>query len=153
MDILSYSVGKLGKYIASMSFPRECTCDHTLPCYKKGCYADRGNFKTQSYINGLEKRWRYYQANKECYWSQLQTEIWFNRPRWFRYFVSGDIPDQYFVKKIFETAEKFPDTSFLIMTKKHKLINQYIKEELKGDAKSIPSNLNIYLSTWLGWKP
>ena len=67
--------------------------------------------------------------------------------RYFRYHVSGDIPNaDYFVQMI-KLAKELPNTNFLAFTKQYKIVNDFL-----NDGGNIPGNLKIIFSNWGEWK-
>jgi hypothetical protein len=67
--------------------------------------------------------------------------------RFFRFHVSGDIPNILYLNAMARVAESLPHTSFLVFTKQYNIVNQYI-----NDGMTIPQNLKIIFSNWGDWK-
>ena len=67
--------------------------------------------------------------------------------RFFRYHVSGDIPNIDYFNKMIEIANDLPGTQFLAFTKQYNIVNTYL-----NNGGAIPSNLKILFSNWGSWK-
>lgn len=67
--------------------------------------------------------------------------------RFFRYHVSGDIPDNVYLAHMIEIAERNPHCEMLCFTKKYNLVNDHL--DFGG---TIPKNLHIIFSGWRGMK-
>jgi hypothetical protein len=67
--------------------------------------------------------------------------------RFFRYHVSGDIPNAEYLHNMIETAHALPGTMFLAFTKQYTIVNEYITR-----GGTIPENLKIIFSNWGAWK-
>lgn len=65
--------------------------------------------------------------------------------RFFRFHVSGDIPNQVYLSNMVRIAERNPHCEILCFTKKYELVNRHI--ESHGD---LPKNLHVILSAWVG---
>ena len=65
--------------------------------------------------------------------------------RFFRFHVSGDIPDNVYFAHMIEVAERNPHCEILCFTKKYNLVNDHI-----GLGGKIPKNLHMVFSAWAG---
>lgn len=65
--------------------------------------------------------------------------------RFFRFHVSGDIPDSVYFAHMIEVAERNPHCEILCFTKKYEIVNQHL-----GFGGVIPINLHIIFSGWQG---
>lgn len=142
---ISHGITKLGADIPSVSLPAGITCDPNAPCYKK-CYARRGRFAFKHNKDLLQKNLMIWQQAPNQFESDVKIAAF--HARFFRYFSSGDIPDERFLKMMVSIANELPQTEFLAFTKKYHLINTYINEN-----GNFPSNLHIVLSAWGDWLP
>lgn len=80
-----------------------------------------------------------------AYWLQVKAAA--ITTRYFRFHVSGDIPDMDYLKNMVQTARELPRTHFLAFTKKYDLVNDFLYCE------DIPANMHIIFSEWgEGWK-
>lgn len=146
MTKLSISTGnkKMGA-IPSVSLPPIITCPTGAPCAKK-CYAAKlcriyANVRKayQSNLDLLNTDWT-------SYWQQVRTAA--SMHKYFRFHVSGDIPNAAYFKEMTITARQNPGTNFLAFTKQYEIVNHYI--DVFGD---LPANLHIILSEWGTQKP
>lgn len=140
---LSISKGnsKMGA-IMSVSLPPVITCPKGAPCAKK-CYAAKlcriyptVRAAYQNNLDLLNDDWN-------GYWQQLRNAA--RVQRYFRYHVSGDIPNAAYFKEMVITAKQCPDTHFLAFTKQYQIVNNYI--DIFGN---LPQNLKIIFSEWDG---
>ena len=65
--------------------------------------------------------------------------------RFFRFHVSGDIPDATYFYRMVEVAKRQPHCEILCFTKKYEIVNDYL-----GAGKVLPPNLHIVFSGWVG---
>lgn len=140
-QIVSISKGnsKMGA-IPSVSLPPCITCNPDAPCFKK-CYAVRLQNRYKQTKSAYQKNLDILNNNPDIYWLQVQAAA--TMTKYFRYHVSGDIPNYEYFVNMCETAKKLHTTNFLAFTKQYKYINQYIES---GNA--IPENLKIIFSNW-----
>lgn len=134
---------KLGA-IPSVSLPPCTTCNPNAPCFKK-CYAVKVAriYKTAS--ESYEKNLRILRANPSKYWATVYESA--KMTKFFRYHVSGDIPNGEYFSHMVTIAEMLPDTRFLAFTKQYKTVNDFIT-----NGGRIPPNLKIIFSNWGPWK-
>lgn len=67
--------------------------------------------------------------------------------RFFRFHVSGDIPDNVYLAHMVEIAERNKHCEILCFTKKYDIVNEFL--EFGG---KLPSNLHMVFSAWVGLK-
>ena len=65
--------------------------------------------------------------------------------RFFRFHVSGDIPDDEYLSNMVRVAERNPHCKILCFTKKYDIVNKYL-----SSGRTFPDNLQIVLSAWVG---
>ena len=140
---ISKGNSKLGA-IPSVSLPACITCNPSAPCFNL-CYAAKIEriYKTakESYQRNLD----ILNTDWNLYWDRVRTAI--AMAKYFRFHVSGDIPNRAYFKEMVITAKKYPDTAILAFTKQYETVNNYIN--IYGD---LPSNLKIIFSNWGAWK-
>lgn len=134
---------KLGS-IPSVSLPAGITCRTDCECYKK-CYAQRLERLRPTVRQAYQHNLKLLQEQPDVYWREVEASIMMSR--FFRFHVSGDIPDNIYLAHMIEIAERNKHCDILCFTKKYNIINEYL--ELGG---SIPDNLHIVLSGWVGLK-
>lgn len=140
---ISKGNSKMGM-IPSVSLPACITCNPNAPCFKL-CYAAKITrlYKTvkTAYQNNLD----ILKQDPALYWEQVKQAA--SMARYFRYHVSGDIPDILYLYEMIRTAEQLPHTQFLAFTKQYTIVNTAIDTGVK-----IPENLKIIFSNWGAWK-
>lgn len=128
--------------IPSVSLPPVITCPAGCPCAKK-CYAAKLCRIYPSVKRAYQNNLDILNNNEMEYWQQVQNAA--KMTKYFRYHVSGDIPDQHYFSWMCAIAETVPGTQFLAFTKKYDIINHAISSGVH-----IPKNLHIIFSEWDG---
>jgi hypothetical protein len=140
---ISKGNSKMGA-IPSVSLPACITCNPAAPCFKL-CYAAKIERIYKSAKDSYQRNLDILKADPGAYWIQVKAAAMVNR--FFRYHVSGDIPNpDYFVQMV-KLAKELPQTNFLAFTKQYYIVNQFI-----NDGGTIPPNLKIMFSNWGSWK-
>lgn len=71
--------------------------------------------------------------------------------RFFRFHVSGDIPNSDYFSKMVEIARRNQHCEILCFTKKFEIVNDYIRATPTQEAfDDFPNNLHIIYSAWVG---
>lgn len=137
---ISHGNRKMGD-IPSVSLPPVLTCAANCTCAKK-CYAAKlcRIYKTvrEAYARNLE----ILREDMDGYFAQVKAAAMCSR--YFRFHVSGDIPDMKYLDRMVKLAEELPGTTFLAFTKQYGFVNDYLQHAAK------PSNLQIIFSEWPG---
>lgn len=133
---------KMGE-IPSVSLPPVITCASGCTCAKK-CYAVKlcriyKNVK-ESYARNLEM----WENSPAEYWRQVNDIL--SVSRFFRFHVSGDIPNYTYFLYMIDSAKNNPHCEILVFTKKYDIINTHLSHD------RIPANLHIIFSEWDGMK-
>lgn len=126
--------------IPSVSLPACTTCNPDAPCFKK-CYAVRMANRYKQTKSAYQRNLNILNNNPDLYWLQVQASA--AMTQFFRYHVSGDIPNYEYFINMCKTAEKLPKTTFLAFTKQYTYVNQYLNL-----GETIPNNLQIIFSNW-----
>jgi hypothetical protein len=130
---------KMGN-IPSVSLPPIITCPDNAPCAKL-CYA-RKMFEGYS-RHAVGKTWTnnllVYKDDPIQYFDEIKWFLQKNPPRYFRYHVGGDIPDDKYFTGMVDLAEEFPHTFFLAFTRR--------------EYRSPINNLILKQSIWLNEQP
>lgn len=129
---------KTGK-IKSVSLPPVVTCRQDAPCIKK-CYARR-LLRYPNVRNAYESNLQLYKENPALYFDGI-TACAINE-EFFRWHVSGDIPDIDYFRYMCGVARTCENTLFLCFTKKYEIVNNFIFE-----GGIVPPNLIIIFSMW-----
>lgn len=147
MEIKKISISngnsKMGA-IPSVSLPACVTCNPSAPCFKK-CYAAKLERIYSSVKNAYARNLDILNDDPAAYWQQVKAAAVITR--FFRYHVSGDIPNAAYFAEMVKTAEEIPTTKFLAFTKQYKTVNDFI-----NGGGVIPENLKIIFSSWGAWK-
>ncbi len=143
MDKLKVSISKgnskMGA-IPSVSLPPIITCPKGAPCATK-CYAAKLCRIYPTVKQAYQNNWDILKNNELEYWQQVMQAA--KTTRFFRYHVSGDIPDAHYFNFMCSVAEAVPDTQFLAFTKQYDIVNHAINSGV-----NIPDNLKIIFSEW-----
>ena len=140
---ISSGNSKMGA-IPSVSLPAGVTCRQDCECSKK-CYAKRLERMRPSVHQAYQHNYDLLTHDSDTYWREVEASIMMSR--FFRYHVSGDIPDNVYLAHMIEIAERNPHCEMLCFTKKYNLVNDHL--DLGG---TIPKNLHIIFSGWRGMK-
>ena len=140
---ISKGNSKMGA-IPSVSLPACITCNPNAPCFKL-CYAAKITRLYKTVKTAYENNLTILKENPALYWDQVKNGA--KMARYFRYHVSGDIPDLTYFNNMVVLAQELPHTSFLAFTKQYKIVNEYLNA---GGV--IPSNLKVIFSNWGAWK-
>lgn len=130
--------------IPSVSLPPVITCAKDAPCVKK-CYACKmcrlyKNVR-ESYARNLD----ILNENWGEYWEQVRDAV--KMATYFRFHVSGDIPNAAYFKEMAITAKNAPHCQILAFTKQYDIVNNYI-----AAFGELPENLHVIFSLWdLAW--
>lgn len=133
---------KMGK-ISSVSLPSVTTC-RKCACQQK-CYARKIERLRPSVAAAYKRNLDILQSDPDTYWREVEAAIMLSR--FFRFHVSGDIPDSAYLIRMVNIAERNPHCQILCFTKKYEIVNDYLLE-----GKVFPANLHMILSAWTGLK-
>lgn len=136
---ISISTGnsKVG-HIPSISLPPGVTCtpDARRSCYLSGCYASK---LARIYPN-VRRSWdanlAVYREAPEVYFRHIDAYLSDYKPRFFRWHISGDIPDNRYFYGMVRLATAHPEIRFLAFT--------------KTVHRTTAANLQIIRSAWPG---
>ena len=142
MSVLSISKGnsKMGS-IQSISLPSVVTC-RSCDCQKK-CYARKLERLRPSVAKAYQRNLDVLQSDPDTYWREVEASIMMSR--FFRFHVSGDIPDLNYLEHMVDISDRNKHCQILCFTKKYEIVNGFI--ESGGE---IPVNLHIIFSAWVG---
>lgn len=138
---ISAGNAKLGS-IPSVSLPAGITCRSDCECIKK-CYAHRLERRRPSVRQAYQHNYELLESQPDVYWREVEASIMMSR--FFRFHVSGDIPDCVYLAHMVEIAERNSHCEILCFTKKYDLVNSYLDMGIQ-----IPKNLHIVFSKWRG---
>ena len=135
---ISNSNTKMGN-IPSVSLPAVVTC-RKCDCHKK-CYARKLERLRPSVRNAYKRNLDILTSDPGTYWREVEASIMMSR--FFRFHVSGDIPDSTYFDKMAEIAERNRHCQILCFTKKYEIINEHI-----SDNWALPENMHVIFSAW-----
>ena len=128
--------------IPSVSLPPVITCPAGCPCAAK-CYAAKLCRLRPSVRDAYARNLAILREDPAAYWLQVKAAA--SVTRFFRFHVSGDIPDYSYFVNMVDMARDLPGTEFLAFTKRYEVVNDFITHD--GD---IPGNLHVIFSEWPG---
>lgn len=142
MKNVSISPGnmKMGS-IPSVSLPAIKTC-RTCQCARK-CYAHKLERLRPSVRDAYQRNLDCLTYRPDIYWREVEAAIM--TTRFFRFHVSGDIPNYQYLTHMVEIAKRHRHCEILCFTKKYELVNGYI-----ASNGAFPENLHIVFSGWVG---
>lgn len=135
---ISKSNSKMGS-IPSVSLPSVVTC-RECDCHKK-CYARKLERLRPAVRNAYKRNLDILTSDPDTYWREVEASIMMSR--FFRFHVSGDIPDAAYFDKMTEIAERNQHCQILCFTKKYEIVNNYI-----SDSWALPENMHLVFSAW-----
>ena len=142
MPALSISKGnsKLGA-IPSVSLPAVLTC-RQCACQNK-CYARKLERLRPPVREAYQRNLDVLNTDPDTYWREVEAAIMLSR--FFRFHVSGDIPDAQYFDRMVEVARRNRHCQILCFTKKYEIVNDAVSA-----GAEIPENLHIIFSAWVG---
>lgn len=146
---------KLGS-IPSISLPAGVTCRDDCECRNK-CYAKRLERIRKSVREAYQHNYQVLKCAPNTYWREVEASIMMSR--FFRFHVSGDIPDEKYLDMMVHISKRNPHCEILCFTKKYDIVNDCITRRLAandiwGDTQHdgytdvIPQNLHLIMSGW-----
>lgn len=129
---------KMGS-VPSVSLPAVITC-RECECQKK-CYARKLERLRPAVRNAYQHNLDVLNSDPDTYWREVEASIMMSR--FFRFHVSGDIPDCRYFDKMAEIAERNTHCQILCFTKRYEIVNDHI-----SDNWALPDNLHVIFSAW-----
>jgi hypothetical protein len=128
--------------IPSVSLPPVVTCPKGAPCAKK-CYAAKLCRIYSTVRNAYQRNLDILNNDFNGYFEQVTKAA--RMTKYFRWHVSGDIPNYSYFANMVDVAKQLPTTQFLAFTKNYDVVNSFITYDEK-----LPDNLKIIFSEWDG---
>lgn len=138
---ISQGNSKMGS-IPSVSLPSGITCRKDCECNKK-CYAKRLEKLRKTVREAYQINYDLLKNDPKTYWREVEASVMMSR--FFRFHVSGDIPDLIYFMHMVGVANRNQHCEILCFTKKYDIINQFV-----DNGGHIPRNLHIVFSAWRG---
>lgn len=126
--------------IPSVSLPAIVTCRKDCSCCKI-CYAKKLERIYKNVREAYARNLRILVNDPGKYWREVKEAVAKNR--FFRFHVSGDIPNYEYFCRMVETAAENPNCQILAFTKRFDFVNRFVK--FNG---WYPENLHIIFSAW-----
>lgn len=153
---ISRGNSKLGQ-IPSVSLPSIVTC-RECACQNK-CYARKLEKLRPAVRNAYKHNFDVLNNDPNTYWREVEASIMMSR--FFRFHVSGDIPNEVYFDKMVDIARRNPHCEILCFTKKYEIVNSGIEKRIRcsdlwSDGKRggymdvLPENLHMIFSGWIG---
>lgn len=139
---ISKGNSKMGD-IASVSLPAGITCRCDCECSKK-CYAKKLERIRKSVREAYKNNYELLMNDSDTYWREVEASIMMSR--FFRFHVSGDIPDSDYFQHMVDISSRNKHCRILCFTKKYGIVNAYLDEH----GGSLPDNLQVIFSGWRG---
>ena len=139
---ISHGNSKMGS-IPSVSLPSVITC-RRCACQDK-CYARKIERLRPSVAKAYQRNLSVLKDHPDVYWREVEAAVMMSK--YFRFHVSGDIPDESYFRKMVEVASRNQHCEILCFTKKFEIVNNVCSGGL-----TLPSNLHIIFSGWAGLK-
>ena len=140
---ISKGNSKMGA-IPSVSLPpiKTCSPEAVKHCGRK-CYVRRYLGIRQKTVGAAYERNLYIlQHDPEKFWREVNAAV--AMATHFRFGVSGDIPDMFYLARMVDVAEKNPRCEILCFTKQYEFVNSFVSSH------ELPANLHIIFSAWKG---
>ena len=124
MSVLSISRGnsKMGS-IQSISLPSVVTC-RSCACQNK-CYARKLERIRPAVAKAYQRNLDVLQSDPDTYWREVEASIMMSR--FFRFHVSGDIPDLNYLERMVDISDRNKHCQILCFTKKYEIVNGFIE--------------------------
>ena len=133
---ISKGNSKMG-FIPSVSLPPIVTCANGCKCAKK-CYAAKLCKLRPNVRNAYQRNLDILKNDMDSYFLQVKAAAMVSK--YFRFHVSGDIPDMNYLDRMVKLAQELPGTTFLAFTKQYNFVNNFLQYA------QIPNNLKIIFS-------
>jgi ferredoxin len=130
---------KLGK-VSNISLIPGVDCKNCNSCISK-CYAKKFYAMYPSVKLSWDQNSYLAKCDPVTYFGMVESHLDKVKPKYFRWHVGGDIPNQRYLSNMKSIADRYPDTQFLCFTKMFQL-----------NYKKLPKNLKIFFSLWPGMK-
>jgi len=134
---------KMGS-IPSVSLPAVVTCRKDCSCVQK-CYAHKLERIRANVRNAYKSNMDLYTNAPDVYWREVDGAM--KMSRFFRFHVSGDIPDVDYLNNMMRLATINDHCQVLCFTKKFDMVNEKLTAMCeKGEQ--FPENLHLIFSGW-----
>lgn len=139
---ISKGNSKMGS-IPSVSLPAGLTCRCDCECNKK-CYAMKLERLRKSVREAYRSNYSLLENDSDTYWREVEASIMMSR--FFRFHVSGDIPNEEYFSHMVTIAMRNQHCNILCFTKKYDIVNKFLTD----NGVCLPDNLHVIFSGWRG---
>lgn len=137
---ISKGNSKMGS-IPSVSLPAILTC---RPCACASvCYAHKLERIRPNVAQAYQNNLQILLEDPSAYWREVEAAVMMTR--YFRFHVSGDIPNEAYFNQMVAIARRQLHCNILCFTKQYHIVNTYIEKH--GE---LPVNMHIIFSAWRG---
>lgn len=138
---------KIGKTLNVSMLPI-LTCATNAPC-TKDCYAMKSCVSYPEVLPAWTENTLLWFTRPNDFWAQLEDAFKRKRnpPKFFRWFVGGDIPAPKFFFEALDFARRHPGTKFWMPTKR-----KFAVEYAMAHPDEVPPNLRLGWSAWPGFE-
>lgn len=130
--------------IPSVSLPAGITCRNDCECNKK-CYAKKIERLRKSVRNAYKHNYDLLNSSPEIFWREVEASIMMSR--FFRFHVSGDIPNEDYLQRMVQVSERNSHCQILCFTKKYDMVNKFLQT-----SPTLPDNFHLIFSVWRNLK-
>jgi hypothetical protein len=129
--------------IPNISFPPGGgSCQPGVPCAREGCYAQKAWRQYATSRRAWTHNWKKLNHNRDVFFEDIHNYLKAKPrqrkfPTFFRWQVSGDVPDQDYLERMKDMAVAHPGVRMMAFTKNYSL-------RLEG----LPHNLTVIPSAW-----
>lgn len=97
----------------------------------------------RSVRNAYQNNYHILLTEPEVYWREVEAAVMLSR--YFRFHVSGDIPNEDYLLHMIQLAGRNGHCQILCFTKRYEFVNAYL-----AGGGTLPGNLHIIFSAWVG---
>jgi hypothetical protein len=135
--------------LPSISLPPVFTCNPEADCTKGACYMLPLLKLRPSVFKAYNKNYKSFQIHPNLYFEAINEWINIKQPNFFRWHVSGDIPNLDYLERMLMISDAHPGTSFLCFTKQYHLVEKWLSEGVFcSDNQQFPENFSMVVSAW-----
>ena len=144
---ISKGNSKIG-WIKNISVAPIIACSGICKFCMDHCYDIKSVLQYDDVVNARARNFVMLAKNPMEFYIQARQVLSSQRKKLFRWNVGGEIYNLTYLQIMVKLASDFPETRFLVFTKKHFLVNSYC--ERNGGRAAIPENLKMIFSFWPG---
>ena len=144
---ISKGNSKIG-WIKNISVAPIIACSGICKFCMDHCYDIKSVLQYKDVVNARARNFVMLTKNPMEFYIQARQAIASQRKGLFRWNVGGKIYNLTYLQIMVKLANDFPETRFLVFTKKHFLVNSYC--DRNGGRAAIPENLKLIFSFWPG---